>query len=308
MKGERRHELQHNDLLIWINRLIERVKPYSTLAVLLAILVLVSILGWRWWNHQSSTEAAQAWDDLFGAMDSGNPSLVSQVAESRPDSRVGQWSAVVAAEMYLNKGCQELFRDKLNAGQDLRKAVTEFSAVLSTSRTPAIRQRATFGLAKACEALTGTPQSQGDLEKAIENYQLVASTWPDGPYAKEAALRAEDLQRHDMREFYDKFAKYEPKPTFSEKSAAGNKEGPPALDLKSLDEMSAPNLSKGTGSTENAKQQTAPKEEAADKATPAAGASKQTAPGQADTASQKSNGADAPATSPPAPAEQPANK
>ena len=120
MKGERRHELQQNDLLAWVNNLGDQIKPYSTLITLLLVLAVVSVGAWRWWSRESATQAAQAWNDLLGAVNSGNPSVVTEVAEERPGSDVAQWAAVVAGDMYLNTGCQELFRSKATAASGSR--------------------------------------------------------------------------------------------------------------------------------------------------------------------------------------------
>ena len=235
MKGERRHELQHNDLLVWTNRFVEKIKPQATLITLLVVLAVVALVGWKWWDWQSTDRAARAWDDLFGAMSSGNPVTVSNVAEMRPNSDVGHWAAVVAADMYLGTGCQELFTSKSQAIQNLEKAVQQYSNVLDESRTPDLRRRATYGLAKAYEALAGARASENDLEKAIETFQTLLSTWPHGPFAEDATRRIEYLQRKDTKEFYDKFVKFDPKPEFTPGSPADP--NAPALDLKSLDEI-----------------------------------------------------------------------
>jgi len=130
---------------------------------------------------------------------------------------------------------------KATAAQDLRKAVDQYLGVLSSSRQPAIRERATFALAKAYEALAATRQSEGELEKAVGYYQEVASTWPDGAYAGVAQRRIEDLQRQETKEFYDKFAQYDPQPAYSSPLPGGGQT--PPLDFESFDEGNVPDLS-----------------------------------------------------------------
>lgn len=238
MKSERRHELQHNDLLVWVNSVVERIKPYGTLIMLLVVLAVVAFAGWRWWSRQAQADTAYAWDELFGAMNSGDPAVVSDVAEQQPNSEVGQWAGLVAADMYLSNGSRQLFDSKATAAQDLRKSVDGYLSVLQVSRSSTIRERATFGLAKAYESLAGTRQSEGELEKAVQYYQEVASTWPDGAFAGIANQRIEDLQRKETREFYDKFAQYDPQPAYTDEAPPGGAE--PTLDLRSLDEGTVP--------------------------------------------------------------------
>jgi len=66
-----------------------------------------------------------------------------------------------------------------------------------------VQQRALFGLARAHE-------SQGDIEKAREEYTDIAARWPGGPFEVTAQQRAKDLGRRDTKQFYDWFAKQEP--------------------------------------------------------------------------------------------------
>jgi len=240
MKGERRHELHQNDLLAWVNNVIQSVKPYSTLIALLAVFAAVAIGGWKWWKRDAATQAASAWDELFSAMNSGSPAQVNEVAELRPGSDVGHWAAVVAGDMYLDAGCRQLFRSKATAAQELRKAVEQYLGVLEQSRASALRERATFGLARAYEALAGTRQSEGELDKARQYYQELVSTWPEGAYATTAHRRLEDLERQDIKVFYDKFAQYDPQPAYSEQPLPEGER--PSFDLDSLEEEKVPDF------------------------------------------------------------------
>ena len=245
MKSERRHELQHNDLLTWVNGIVESVKPYSTLILLLLVAVTVVGGGWRWWSRRAAAESAYAWDDLFNAMNSRSPADVNEVAELRPGSNVAQWAAVVAGDMYLSVGCQELFQSKATAAQELRKAVDSYLSVLKESRSSVLRQRATFGLARAYESLAGTRQSEGELDKAIQHYGEVIENWPDGAYAEAARRRLEDLERQSTKEFYDKLALHDPQPAYSDQPGPGR--DPLKFDPDMLDAGKVEDFSKALG-------------------------------------------------------------
>lgn len=245
MKRERRHELQQNDLLAWVNGIVEAVRPYSTLIVLLVVLAAVAFGGWKWWSRSAAAESAYAWDDLFNAMSSRNPAEVQEVAELRPGSDVAQWAMLVAGDMYLSSGCQGLFQSKATAAQDLRKAVDSYLSVLGESQNPVLRERATFGLARAYESLAGTRQSAGEIEKAIQHYGEVVENWPDGAYAGAAAERLEDLERQSTKEFYDQFAQYDPQPAYSDQPGPGRK--PLEFDADTLDAGKVEDFSKALG-------------------------------------------------------------
>ncbi len=216
MKRERRHELQHNELAQWIIKTYGYIQPYANAILGVIVLVLLAVAAWTWWSRQSAAQQAAAWNELYIAQANGNPGEIMEVVENNPDRRVGHWAAVVAGDMYLASGCQQLFTSKATAAQDLRKAVESYLMVLEQSQTPMLRERATFGLGRAYEALSATRQGQGELDDAIEQYQTLVDEWPDGAYTQIARQRLQDLQRSATKQFYDKFAQYDPKPAFTE--------------------------------------------------------------------------------------------
>jgi hypothetical protein len=86
-------------------------------------------------------------------------------------------------------------------------------------------------LARTYEALSGTRQSQGELDKAVRNYQELVDNWKDGPYYALAKDRLDELNTSAAKTFYDKFAHYDPKTKFSPPLP------PPSFDSKSLEEQ-----------------------------------------------------------------------
>jgi tetratricopeptide (TPR) repeat protein len=156
------------------------------------------------------------------ALESQDPKELDVVAQQYRGREVGQWAAVLAGDMHLEAGCNELFQNKANAVEDLRKAVESYLLALESASSSPLRERATFGLARAYEALAGTRQSQGELSKAIEQYRKVVQDWPDGTYAVIAQRRLMDLEKPSTKAFYDQFAKYEPKPPVSPGLGTGN--------------------------------------------------------------------------------------
>ena len=82
---------------------------------------------------------------------------------------------MISGDLHLYNGCEMLFINKANASQDLQKAFDEYTKVRGEARSSMLRERALFGLARTYEALSGTRRSQGELEKAIQNYQELVS-------------------------------------------------------------------------------------------------------------------------------------
>ncbi|MGI6419893.1 MAG: hypothetical protein ACOX1P_30015 [Thermoguttaceae bacterium] len=215
MRSERRHELHRNALADWLIQSWEKIKPYLNVVLMGAIVAMLAFLGYSWVSGSSASKEANAWDAVFLAMGAGNTSELERAVEQYPKTTAADWAAVLAGDLHLQAGCEELFTTKATAADELQRALDKYKLVLANSRAPVVRERATYGLARTYEAMAGARQSQGDLDLATEHYEKVAKEWPDGAYAAEAARRAAALKQLETRKFYDAFAAWEPKPAFT---------------------------------------------------------------------------------------------
>lgn len=215
MKSQDRHKMHRNELADWLAQAAERAKPYSNLVIGIVLLVVLGGAALVWWRQQSVAQTADAWAGFDRALATGSPAELENIAEQYPNTEVAHWAAVSAGDLYLNTGCLELFSNKSTASAALRDAVKHYRMVQEGTSVPALLERATFGLARAYEALAGTRQSQGELDKAIEAYREIVDNWPDGAYGELAAGRLKDLSRTDTKAFYDKFAQWDPRPPSS---------------------------------------------------------------------------------------------
>jgi len=208
MKGERRHELEQNQLADWLAQKIEAIKPYQNLIFGTVAVIAVLVGGYSWWVRQGTSEAEAGWDQFYLAMNRGGsgaaPADFERMAEEYAGTRVGPWAAVMAGDLRLGRGCRELFLDKTTANEELREAVAQYELVRNGRYSPVLKQRATFGMARAREA-------QNKLDEAISLYEDVGTTWPDGIYAEPARQRLADLKKKSTRSFYDEFKQFNPK-------------------------------------------------------------------------------------------------
>jgi tetratricopeptide (TPR) repeat protein len=231
MKSERRHELQHNELAEWLVNAFETIKPYQNIVLAAVAAILVAVLGYTLWSRDVASRTSQAWDQFNAVLQSRDPAKLMKLTEEYPNTPVGTTAAVVAADDHLQEGCERLFVNKALAQQELTKAIDLYHLVLQQSQMPMQLERATFGLARAQEA-------KGDLETAEKLYGEVAAKWPNGTFAAAANDRLQDLKRPATKRFYDQFAKFDPKPSFTGKP--GEK---PAFDMKSLPSDGPPSVS-----------------------------------------------------------------
>ena len=208
MKSERRHELQHNELATWIIKSAKAVKPYQNLLVAGLVIVVVAIVAYTWWSRTAAEQIAQAWNELNTGLATMDVDKLSKVSEDYPDTRAGRTAAVFLANIRLAEGCNQRFINKALAEEDLSKAIELYESDLKENSGEFLRERSTFGLARAKE-------SKGDLPSARQYYGEVVKTWPKGAYAAVAKQRLNDLDRPETKLMYDDFANF-PKPAFSE--------------------------------------------------------------------------------------------
>ncbi len=204
MKTERRHELQTNQLADTLAHWIDAAKPYSRAGLALVVAVVVGLFAWGYLSAQNTRREADGWTEYFDALNSRDArDSLSDIAARYPTLPVGQWASLVLADIQLSDGTGRLFAEKADARSELKQATDRYRSVMLESSEPTILQRATFGLARAHEAL-------GTLEEARKEYSSIAEQWPDSPFAAPAKERAKDLEQPNTKKFYDWFAKYEP--------------------------------------------------------------------------------------------------
>ncbi len=205
MKTERRHELQTNDLADWMGEKIEDLKPYSTAIWGTVLAVLAVIVALVYWSRKSEAQLERTWDSYFNARNEPTPEGLKTVAEAHPKTPAGLWSRLTLADVQLSKGVNALFEDRTEGQEALKEAVEAYEYVIANApRDSLLAERATFGLGEALE-------SQNELDKARAQYEAVEANWPDGAFSTQAKQRLADLDKASTKQFYDWFAKQEPK-------------------------------------------------------------------------------------------------
>jgi hypothetical protein len=208
MKTERRHELQTNALADALGTAVDTVKPYSQLVLgaVLAVLVVLGVV--KYLSIRSQEDDVDAWNRYLQASSSGSTEgteELTRLIEQHPESTAAQWSHLFLADQLLNEGIGQLFQNRADAKEKLRKAEEHYRAVQQQAKDPLLQQRATLGLARAYES------SLNNLDKARQEYQQLVDDWPDGAYTIAARERLKDLEQKSTKDFYDWFAVNEPK-------------------------------------------------------------------------------------------------
>jgi tetratricopeptide (TPR) repeat protein len=191
------------------------------------VLVFVAIAGYAWWTRHAATRTTQAWAELSRAMDTGSPDLLATVADEYPNTVVGQTASAVLGDLRLFTACNQCFSSATRTDKDLKDAQEAYSRILDNSRSDALSERATFGMARVRE-------TNGKLDDAKRYYQEVVERWPDGAFAPAAKQRLADFKEAETKLMFASLAKAERKGEFSEEPGTMGTQppsAPPTFDM-----------------------------------------------------------------------------
>jgi len=221
MKSERRHELRENDLADSVEQVSERLRPYVTPILSVAIGALVLVLISLFVSSRWEATRSESWDTCLAALVTGDPEGFREVILRYPGTPAAQWAELILADRNLSEATDLLFAkvDPANdvARERLQTAATAYADVLSQRPPDMVAERATMGLAKARESL-------GELDQARRGYEAVANEYPSSPMANLATEHADDLAQDKTKAFYNWFAEQRRANVMTEEASA-SKEG-----------------------------------------------------------------------------------
>jgi len=207
MKGERRHELQHNALADYLAGIITAVKPYSNAILGSILLAIVAAGAYLWWTRGSAEKEMAGWDEFLVVKNRQNFDLfdLDGFDQRHEGTKVSFQVLAYVGDRRRIDGCRNLFISRVAANDDLDEAEKQYNAIREKCDDPALLLRATFGLAHVHEA-------RGRLDDAEKLYEDIVKKSPKTAYGNQAKRRLEFLAQTDNRWFYDQFAEYDPTP------------------------------------------------------------------------------------------------
>ena len=208
MDNERRHELQHNELADQLDKAKTWIEPYVVPILIGVIAVTLIGIVVNFFQSQQSSSRSEATIELLlnTNMDAGageDADAYAGIADKFPGTAPGEIAAISKADIFLAQGIDALFRDRKEAEDRLKDAVTAYESVIATTKIDVLKSRATFGLAQALE-------SQGKLKEATEAYENVIKIGESDQMTKVAESRIQMLARADTKAFAAWFAEQEP--------------------------------------------------------------------------------------------------
>lgn len=235
MKSEERHQLQTNVLASELDKRIEQVKPMIGWIVLAVLAVTGVVLVWGVVSSLHEQREAAAWNGFYLASGSGDAAQLEPVIEEYPTSKASIWARQMVADNDLLKGSEALLVDKDEAMESLKKAVEGYEALIAETNDASIQVRSQIGLAQAYE-------SMGEIEKATQAWEQVASNSSSEVFTKHAKSRIEWLASDDAKSFYGWFSKFkpEPKPQLNLPSDLNSLPGLPDMKMPELPPFTPP--------------------------------------------------------------------
>ncbi|HZZ72818.1 MAG TPA: hypothetical protein VFE24_11235 [Pirellulales bacterium] len=233
MKTERRHELQSNELATWINKHSKSIEPYFKVILGVLIAGVVVALAYTFISNRTQAKEAAEWDKFF---EGSKESLGGITERYSANSALGVMARLAIADTNLQDGLASLFKDRGEANKNLKLALDDYTTVASDSQDVVLVQLAHCGKAKAEEALN-------ELDAARKDYQFLVDQGKDAIFADYAKQRLTELNRPSIKDFYDRVATFNPKPSTPElKSPFGGLPDATTLPGSLLDKSNLNNL------------------------------------------------------------------
>jgi hypothetical protein len=175
------------------------VKFWTWTGIIVFGVIAIVVVSNLWSSERSA--AGDVWVALEQAKDTDRK---VEIARENPDSPAASWALLQAATDYYSQGFADLPSNRDVALPTLKKALDLFDQVVKESPKDSPQARhAALGKARTLEA-------RNELKKAVEEYKLVAKTWPGSPEAARAEKLAKAIENPSAEAFYKELYAYKP--------------------------------------------------------------------------------------------------
>ena len=232
MKTERRHELQQNDLAVYLGKINAVIEPHSkTIAVvLIAAFILALVVGYR--ATLKSEQQSASTLDLLQASTSRDAEELERVGKEYATTTAGEWAKLFQGLEFVSQGVEALYVDRQNAEELLNDATAVLEDAAASSNEKLLKSRAHLGIAQAAESL-------GDLKAAEEAYRQVIAINESEAMVEMSENRIATLSEPRTQEFMTWFAEQK---FASIAPPNADPSMPPSVDIPGLPDIDLPDL------------------------------------------------------------------
>lgn len=206
--NKKKHELQQNELADAIDQYYEKIKPYISQIILIAVAVSLAFIAVVFWIASSRSINAGQWEEFLDSTRFSDVRGMDEVAKIYPEAPAGQYALIRAADYDYMRGVSSLVGDRDDYKDKVRKAIDRYKTLTSDEYdvSPFLKRRATFALAHSYESL-------GDFENARKKYQELLDNAPDAPITILAQKGIDRLADPAVVGIFEKFKQWQPELT-----------------------------------------------------------------------------------------------
>jgi tetratricopeptide (TPR) repeat protein len=204
--NKHKEELQHNELVDWLDKKFGHLRPYSNQIILGVIGAIVLVFGVAMYFKTRADRHAEQWRQLnlaiYGHFIEGKTSEFTYMAKEYPNFEASMWALQLAGDVELRNGLQKLNSDTTAANKNIKDAISLYQQLLDSNvkKSPMLQQRAVFSLAYAQESL-------GTFDAARTTYERILSEAPNSIYVEPAKMALQRLANPDLVAFYEVYKK-----------------------------------------------------------------------------------------------------
>ena len=217
MSSERRHQLEHNELAVWLGKVNKSIEPHSKPIAAVVAVVVVAGVAWSFLTTEELARRSDATLQLIQASASGDSEVLAKVGDTYSDTEAGNWARLYQGQQLSIQGMTALYRNREEAEILLSDAKQALQSAVNSSSNNLLASRGHYAIAQIEEALgdmVDGPSEDGEsMLAAINSYQKVIDLNESEAIVERAEERIAALKKPENREFIAWFNEQDFSPT-----------------------------------------------------------------------------------------------
>ena len=217
MSSERRHQLEHNELAVWLGKVNKSIEPHSKPIAAVVAVAVVAGIAWTFLTTEQLAKRSDATLQLIQAAAGGDSEVLAKVGDTYSDTEAGSWARLYQGQQLMIQGMTALYRNREEAEILLSDAKQALQSAVNSSSNNLLASRGHYAIAQIEEALGDVNNEQGEdgesMLAAIDSYQKVIDLNESEAMVERAEERIAALKKPANREFIAWFSEQDFSPT-----------------------------------------------------------------------------------------------
>ena len=217
MSSERRHQLEHNELAVWLGKVNKSIEPHSKPIAAVVAAAVVAGIAWTFLTTEQLAKRSDATLQLIQAAAGGDSEVLAKVGDTYSDTEAGSWARLYQGQQLMIQGMTALYRNREEAEILLSDAKQALQSAVNSSSNNLLASRGHYAIAQIEEALGDVNNEQGEdgesMLAAIDSYQKVIDLNESEAMVERAEERIAALKKPETRDILAWFSKQDFSPT-----------------------------------------------------------------------------------------------